>query len=98
MIDITQTSAGDIALATGDFVYTESTGQHQRDILLADKGHFKEVPAVGVGSVNFINDDDPENYCRTVRKECGRDGMIVNSIKISDGQLEIEAAYGNNNS
>lgn len=97
MIDITQTSEGDIDLNGGDFTYTESTGQHKRDLLLGDKGHFKETPAAGIGAQNFVNDTNPENFCRTVRKECSRDGMKVKDIRISNGQLEIDAAYEENN-
>ena len=47
MLDITQTADGDVELGTGDLTYTESTGQHKRDLLLADKGHFKENPDRG---------------------------------------------------
>ena len=48
MIDITHTEDGDVEVGTGDLTYTESTGQHKRDLLLADKGHFKENPDRGV--------------------------------------------------
>lgn len=37
MIDIGHTANGDIDLQAGDILYAESTGQHQRDILLAIK-------------------------------------------------------------
>jgi hypothetical protein len=96
--DITQTQDGDIELSSGDLIYSESIGQHQRDILLADKGHYKEYPASGVGSVNFINDTEPENFLRAVRKECAKDGMRVKNIQISNGNLTIEAEYENSNS
>ena len=47
MIDILQTSDGDVEL-TDDLVWTEPTEQHKRDLLLASQGDFKESPAVGV--------------------------------------------------
>ncbi len=93
MLDITQTADGDVELGTGDVTYTESTGQHKRDLLLADKGHYKECPAVGVGSLNFMHDTDPESFYRTVRKECSKDGMKVKDVKTENGELVIDAEY-----
>ena len=98
MLDITQTANGDVELGTGDLTYTESTGQHKRDLLLADKGHFKENPDRGVGAFNFLGDSDPEEFYRTVRKECSKDGMKVKDVKRSCGDLIIDAKYENGNS
>lgn len=98
MIDLTQKTNGDISLGSGDLAYTESIGQHKADLLIADKGHFKETPAAGVGAANFINETDPEEFYRTVRKELERDGMKVKKIRITNGELEIDANYANNNS
>ncbi|PXZ44908.1 hypothetical protein DMB45_00220 [Sanguibacteroides justesenii] len=96
--DITQTQDGDIEFNSGDLIYSESTGQHQRDILLADKGHYKEFPTLGVGTINYLNDTEPENFLRTVRKEYTADGMKVKNIKIINNELTIEAEYESNNS
>lgn len=98
MIDVAQKEDGDISLETGDFMYTESTGQHQRDILLANKGHYKGSPVTGVGVVDYLHDAEPENLLRAVRKEFARDGMKVNDIKMINGQLEVDAEYADNNS
>ena len=89
---------GDVEVGTGDLTYTESTGQHKRDLLLADKGHFKENPDRGVGAFNFLGDSDPEEFYRTVRKECSKDGMKVKDVKRSGGDLIIDAKYENGNS
>lgn len=96
MIDIANTPDGDIDLSTGEVLYQESTGQHKRDLLLSDKGHVKEYPAVGVGTPNFINDTDPENLFRTIRKECTKDGMKVTDVTMTAGELTIDASYENN--
>ena len=98
MLDITHTEDGDVELGIGDVTYTESTGQHKRDLLLADKGHFKESAAVGVGVFNFMHDTDPENFYRTVRKECSKDGMKVKDVKQVNGELLIDAEYEDGNS
>ena len=62
MIDIQHTEDGDIDIMSGDILYSESTSQHQKDILLADKGHYKESPETGVGAVNYINAIDNGNF------------------------------------
>ena len=93
MLDITHTEDGDVELGTGDVTYTESTGQHKRDLSLADKGHFKESPAAGVGAFNCKHDTDPENFYRTVRKECSKDGMKVMDVGQANGEVVIDAEY-----
>lgn len=84
MIDIQHTEDGDIDITSGDILYSESTSQHQKDILLADKGHYKESPETGVGAVNYINDTDQENFYRAVRKELTRDGMKVTKVSMDN--------------
>lgn len=93
MIDIKHTPEGDIDLSLEDLSYTNSDEQHQKDILLSDKGYYKESPTTGVGMVNFMNDSDPENMLRTIRKEFAKDGMKINKIKIKEGNLQTDANY-----
>lgn len=97
MQDIKQTPDGDLDLSSGDLLLAEPTAQHQRDILIAGKGHFKESPTVGVGAVGFLNDNEPGSFLRAVRKEFSKDGMKVTQVRILNGQLDIEAAYEDNN-
>ncbi|KAA6327239.1 hypothetical protein EZS27_023764 [termite gut metagenome] len=93
MIDIKQTPDGDIDLSTNDLFYSESTEQHQRDILLCGKGHFKETPLVGVSAIDYLNDESPDNFLRAVRKKFARDGMKVKSLSLKAGELSINAVY-----
>lgn len=98
MIDIKNTRDGDLDLSGGDINYSESSEQHQQDILLADKGHYKEAPACGVGIINFLHETDPESLLRTIRKEFARDGMKVKKVTIQNGEIIPEAEYEDNNS
>lgn len=98
MIDIAHTPNGDIELGTGDLVYAESTEQHQQDILVADQGHYKEFPETGVGIMNFLQDNDPENLLRTIRKQFTKDGIKVRHIGIEQNQIHVTAGYENNHS
>ncbi|MCM1031865.1 MAG: hypothetical protein NC410_10560 [Oscillibacter sp.] len=93
MLDIKQTADGDVHLETGDLVYSESTEQHQQDILIADKGYYKESPDMGVGILNFLQDNDPENLLRTTRKQFVKDGMKVEKINIKQGSVSTTARY-----
>ena len=114
MIDILQTSTGDVELSD-DLIRTEATEQHKRDLLLAsqgdfkfefddkviqkNQGDFKEAPTVGVDCVSFLHDTDPADFLRTVRKQCERDGMRVDAIDYdTDGTLTISAEYDDSNS
>ncbi len=88
--DIKQTENGDIDLSTGDMLYTESTRQHQKDLLLAGKGHYKETPEAGVGAASYLNDNEPGNLFRAIRKEFTRDGMKVTKISMNRTEAYYE--------
>ena len=93
MIDIKFTTDGDIDFTGGDISYTESTRQHQADLIMTQKGHIKEHPEVGVGAINFLHDESSEDFMRAIRKEFTRDGMTVTAIRMVNGNLFFEAKY-----
>lgn len=96
MIDYKQGENNDCDLdfSSGDLQYVESTGQHQRDLILADKGHIRDMLERGVGSINYIQDEDHEDYLRAVRKELATDGQRVKSIYETEaGQIIVDAEY-----
>lgn len=90
MIDISQTENGDINFSGDDLAYSESTGQHQKDILVSDKGHYKETPELGVAVLDYVNDTEPENLYRAIRKEFTRDGMKVTKVSMNNTIAEYE--------
>ena len=84
----------DLQIAGGDLVVGESTAQHQKTLILADKGEFKEVPMRGVGAHRFLEDHSPDNLAREIRVEFAADGMKVNKIKIADDlTIQVDANY-----
>lgn len=95
MIDIKHNSGGDIDIRDGNIRYDECTEQHKKDILLSGKGHYKESPALGVGLVQYLNDENPENMLRAIHKECTADGMKVHKVAIQQGYIQIDAEYEN---
>lgn len=96
MKDYKQQPDGDLDLTTGDLLVAESTYQHQRDLLLSDKGHIRQKPEAGVGVVNHLLDNDPEALLRAARKEFTADGMRVRKVAYSTytNDLSVEADYG----
>lgn len=84
----------DLQIKDGDFVVGESTAQHQKILILSDKGEYKEIPMRGVGSRRFLEDDTPEHLAREIREEFSTDGMVVNKIQITeDLTIQVDANY-----
>jgi hypothetical protein len=84
----------DLLIIDGDLVTGESTAQHQKMLILADKGEFKDVPMRGVGARRYLEDHTPENLAREIRQEFSADGMKVNKIQItSDLTIQVDAKY-----
>jgi hypothetical protein len=79
----------------GDFIMTESTTQHQRQLLLNNKGDFKESPTVCVGAALFLDEDDGmQNLMREITAQYSADGMDVRSISLNArGEIVSNAAY-----
>lgn len=91
MKDLKQTTEMDLYLTdVGDIAWTESTLQHQRDILLVHEGEYRLSPLVGVGASDYLDDEGRENLTREINKQFTRDGMTVKSI---DKDLNIIASY-----
>lgn len=97
MKDYKQSSNGDLDLSSGDLIVTESTYQHQRDLLLSGKGHIRDKAEAGVGAVDYLHDNDPENLLRATRKEFTADGMKVTKVSLdaNTNELETDARYEN---
>jgi hypothetical protein len=84
----------DLVITNGDFIIVESTQQHQRQLLLNDKGSFKEDPTICVGIFGYLDDEGLNNISRDTGKEFARDGMKINKIEITNnGLLNIDAYY-----
>lgn len=94
MMDIALAADEDVLIATGDFFITESTQQHQRQLILNNKGEFKQNPAICVGVFTYYDDEQQEALMRAISVEFARDGMDVQQIKLGrGGVLEASAFY-----
>ena len=95
MNDILLNTDGTIKVENGDLVINESSLQHQHLILQASKGCFRHYPALGVNVSDVILDESPDDLLLNIRREFKRDGMKVNSVKIIEGKVRIDAEYEN---
>lgn len=84
---------GDLKIENGDLVVGTSDQQHQRLLLMCDKGSFKEFPATGVGASNYLEAENPADFLREVRAQFTADGMTVTRIAFVDNKLKVDASY-----
>ncbi|MDB0601082.1 oxidase [Tenacibaculum maritimum] len=85
---------GDLTIINGDFAISDATLQHQRHILIAQKGEYKEHPEIGVGIANALNDENPRQLLTQIRRNFEYDGMQVSALEIKpDGSISIDAPY-----
>lgn len=89
-IDIRRDENG---LITGGLCIGEITAQNQKILLLAQKGEIKDVPLIGVGVSNYLDDEDPNNLLRAIRTEFAKEGMPVKKVSITNGKIEVDAEY-----
>lgn len=84
----------DLLIKDGGFKNMDATAEHQKVLLLAEKGQFKQFPFVGVGIGSFLEDDNPGGMLKEIRKQFELDGMRVRKISITTaGKLELKATY-----
>lgn len=84
----------DLVTNDGDFVVGESTYQHQKHLLLAEKGDYKQFPTAGVASKKYLERESPDEYARAIRQEFVADGMNVTTLTILENlELSIDAEY-----
>lgn len=96
--DILLDSDFDLLFVDGDMVIGESTEQHQRLLLVCEKGEIREFPACGVGINSYMLDDNPGSLNGEIKRQFERDGMKVDAVKskVVAGNLtglELQASY-----
>lgn len=78
----------------GDFFIGESTAQHQRHLLMAQKGEIKDTPEIGVGIADELNGEGPKELLIKAKRNFEYDGMRVDRLEYgSDGKIYVEATY-----
>lgn len=67
--------------------------QNQAFLLGANKGDFKLEPEVGVGIVNFINDNDSLQLTAEIRTQFEKDGLKIKKLEVAQEAITIDASY-----
>lgn len=95
MIDIAHDEQTDDLVITsdGDFAFAECTKMHQKDLLLSEKGEWKESPGVGVGLFSFLDEDSSYDMLRAINMEFSKDGMKVREVKVEQNGITTDAYY-----
>jgi len=95
VFDIKVDENNDLLIKNGDFVIAESTLQHQNHLLIAEPGHFRQKPLLGVAISDFLlEDSNLEELAHKIQKEFEVDGMEISKIDIpSITEININAGY-----
>jgi hypothetical protein len=94
MMDIGFDTDGDLLIRGGDFVVVESTGEHQKQLILLDKGEIKDNPTVGVGAFGYIDNEELDQLPGAIAVEFARDGMDVVRVALDKaGNVQADALY-----
>jgi len=83
----------DLVISDGDLVVGESTRQHQKLLLMTEKGELRDTPTRGVGIAHWIADDAPANITIETKRQFQLDGMKVSFARLVGGKLETDARY-----
>lgn len=88
-----QLEGNNLAVVNGDFAFSESTLQHQRQLILNEKGDFKQNPTICVGAFSYMDDEGPGGLIRAISAEFVKDGMQVDKVQITGGVIDTNAFY-----
>jgi len=83
----------DLLIVNGAMQLGETTPQNQALILGAQKGEFKELPLLGVGLADIVNDHDFAAWKREITEQLERDGQRIDKLEINSQGLTLEAKY-----
>lgn len=94
MMDIQCGDDYDLEFAGGDFGIVESTAAHQVSLILDGPGDYKQDPETGVGVLNYLDSEKPEQLLNELSKQFTGDGMDVRNVALlPSGNIEVDAVY-----
>ena len=97
-IDILCGDDSDLSVVNGDFLTGISDEQHVEDLLLAEKGHYKQFPFSGIAIVNHLHAPmsltDRDNIKREILLQLEADGIKRLAITIdANGTITVKGKY-----
>ncbi len=97
MQDIKLDKNDDIVITKGDFEIACSDKLHQKHIIKAEKGEYKQHPELGVGIEKYLNGEEYTAMLIEIKKHLEYDGMIINDVSVNKkGELTVDGKYKEN--
>jgi hypothetical protein len=93
MKDLLLSSNNDFQIVNNDLFIGKSDLQHQKHLLISNKGEIKHAPVAGVGLFTFLADNNKADLNREIRLDFSADGMKVESVSTDKGEIKIDAPY-----
>ena len=90
-IDILDDADGDILIQNGDIVHGPADQQHISDLMIAQKGHYSQSAAVGIGIESYMKGNTGEDLRREIKLQLEADGFNVKQILVNNGEISIDA-------
>ena len=87
---------GDLNIQNGDFVTAPSDVQHVEDIINSFIGEWKQYPILGVGLLQFLNSENPQQASTNIKQQLQSDGYSLQSVVTNiDGQGNLRVSFPN---
>lgn len=84
----------DLEIKDGDLLIGISDEHHQKHILIAEKGEYKQFPELGVGILNLLNSEDATAMLLEAKRNFEYDRMRVKELRFTDDNtLFVDAPY-----
>lgn len=86
--DFRTDSDGDLVFSDGDVFVGQSDSQHVEHILIADKGHYRQFPLLGVGIIRYVKGNiNPVALEQEIITNLESDNFTINEITIDPNDL-----------
>lgn len=84
----------DLEFKDGDLLIGFSDEQHQKHILIAEKGEYKKFPELGVGILNLLIGENATAMLIEAKRNFEYDSMKVKALRFTDeNTLYVDVAY-----
>lgn len=91
MRDFLLNTDGDLLIVDGDFAIGESNADDIQFIIASTPGDWKQFPSCGANATAEINNSDAYAFKLRIEEQLKADGFTVNSVKIINREVEVDA-------
>ena len=87
--DILTDNYNDLKIQGGDLVVADSNEQHISDLLIAERGHYKQAPRTGAGIKQLLNGSLTAVEKRKLRLQLKADGYEAMQMSLKNNTFKI---------